>query len=155
MREGYRGHFIVDFQYAKGRIEESVAFVTKEMEEFEKDYAAKNWKEYKQDNKLQKLIDRTVENILTALIEISGSILVEKGISGHNYAEILKKAGQLFGFAEKDQERLSKLAVQRNRLAHRYLNYRWQAIKTYKNTVPLVKRLLIAAIQREKEKKTA
>ena len=146
---------MVDFQHAKGRIEESVAFITNEMEEFEKDYAAKDWKEYKQDNKLQKLIDRTVENILTALIEISGSILVEEGISCHNYAEILKKAGQLFGFAEKDQEQLSRLAVQRNRLAHRYLNYRWQAIKTYKNTVPLVKRLLIAAIQREKEKKTA
>ncbi len=28
---------MVDFQYAKGRIEESVAFITKEMEEFEKD----------------------------------------------------------------------------------------------------------------------
>ena len=144
---------MVDFQYAKGRIEESIDFISNEIEEFEKDYAAKDWKEYKQDNKLQKLIDRTVENILTALIETSGTILVEEGISGHSYAQILKEVGQLFRFTEKEQEELSRLAVQRNRLAHRYLNYRWQAIKTYKNSAPLIKRLLIAVIEREKKKK--
>jgi len=144
---------MVDFQYAKGRIEESVDFISKEIEEFEKDYAAKDWEAYKQDNKLQKLIDRTVENILTALIETSGTILVEEGITGHSYAEILKKVGQVFHFTEKEQEELSGLAVQRNRLAHRYLNYRWEAIKAYKNTAPLIRRLLVAAIEREKRKR--
>lgn len=144
---------MVDFQYAKGRIEESVDFISKEMEEFEKDYAAKDWKEYKENNKLQKLIDRTVENILTALIEISGTIVVEEGISGRSYAEILVKVGQLFGFTDKEQEELSRLAVQRNRLAHRYLNYRWEAIRSYKKAAPLIRRLLVAAIEREKKKK--
>lgn len=144
---------MVDFQYAKGRIEESVDFISKEMVEFEKDYAAKDWKEYKENNKLQKLIDRTVENILTALIEISGTIVVEEGISGRSYVEILVKVGQLFGFTDKEQEELSRLAVQRNRLAHRYLNYRWEAIRSYKKAAPLVRRLLIAAIEREKKKK--
>jgi uncharacterized protein YutE (UPF0331/DUF86 family) len=142
---------MVDFQYAKGRIEESVDFISKEMEEFEKDYAAKDWQEYKENNKLQKLIDRTVENILTALIEISGTIVVEEGISGRSYAEILVKVGQLFGFTDKEQEELSKLAVQRNRLAHRYLNYRWEAIRSYKKAAPLIRRLLVAAIEREKK----
>lgn len=144
---------MVDFQYAKGRIEESVDFISKEMEEFEKDYAAKDWKEYKENNKLQKLIDRTVENIFTALIEISGTIVVEEGISGRSYAEILVKVGQLFGFTDKEQEELSRLAVQRNRLAHRYLNYRWEAIRSYKKAAPLIRRLLVAAIEREKKKK--
>jgi uncharacterized protein YutE (UPF0331/DUF86 family) len=142
---------MVDFQYAKGRIEESVDFISKEMEEFEKDYAAKDWQEYKENNKLQKLIDRTVENILTALIEISGTIVVEEGISGRSYAEILVKVGQLFGFTDKEQEELSRLAVQRNRLAHRYLNYRWEATRSYKKAAPLIRRLLVAAIEREKK----
>ena len=144
---------MVDFQYAKGRIEESIDFISKEIEEFQKDYAAKDWKEYKENNKLQKLIDRTVENILTALIEISGTIVVEEGISGRSYAEILTRVGQLFGFTDKEQEELSRLAVQRNRLAHRYLNYRWEAIRSYKKAAPLIKRLLVAAIEREKKKK--
>lgn len=144
---------MANFNYAKGRIEESIEFITREMEEFEKDYAAKDWKEYKQNNKLQKLIDRTVENILTALIEISGTVLVEEGISGHSYSEILKKIGEFFDFTEKQQKNLSILAVQRNRLAHRYLNYRWEAIKAYKKTEPLIKKLLVAVIEREKKKK--
>jgi len=144
---------VADFYYAKGRIEESIEFITKEMEEFQKDYAAKDWKEYKQNNKLQKLIDRTVENILTALIETSGTVLVEEGISGHSYSEIFQKVGEFFHFTEKEQEQLSRLAVQRNRLAHRYLNYRWEAIKNYKKTVPLIKKLLVAVIEREKRKK--
>jgi len=144
---------VANFNYAKGRIEESIEFITREMEEFEKDYAAKDWKEYKQNNKLQKLIDRTVENILTALIEISGTVLVEEGISGHSYSEILKKIGEFFDFTEKQQKNLSILAVQRNRLAHRYLNYRWEAIKAYKKTEPLIKKLLVAVIEREKKKK--
>ena len=143
---------MADFNYAKGRIEESIEFITREMEEFEKDYAAKDWKEYKQDNKLQKIIDRTVENILTALIEISGTVLVEEGISGHNYSEIFQKAGEFFNFTEEEQHNLSMLAVQRNRLAHRYLNYRWEAVKSYKKAVPMIKRLLVAVIEREKGK---
>ena len=143
---------MADFHYAKGRIEESIEFITKEMEEFEKDYTAKDWKEYKKDNKLQKLIDRTVENILTALVEISGTILVEEGISGHSYSEILQNIGGFFHFSSKEQKQLSRLAIQRNRLAHRYLNYRWEAIKTYKKTVPLIKRLLTLSIKREKMK---
>ena len=80
---------MVDFQYAKGRIEESVDFISKEIEEFEKDYAAEDWKECDENNKVQKSIDRTVENILTALIEISWTIVVEEGISGRSYAEML------------------------------------------------------------------
>ena len=113
---------MADFNYAKGRIEESIEFITREMEEFEKDYTSKNWEEYKEDNKLQKLIDRTVENILTALIEISGTVLVEEGISGRNYSEILNKIAEFFSLTKKEQYNLSTLAVQRNRLAHRYLN---------------------------------
>lgn len=143
---------MADFNYAKGRIEESIEFITREMDESEKDYASKNWEEYKEDNKLQKLIDRTVENILTALIEISGTVLVEEGISGRNYSEILNKIAEFFSLTKKEQYNLSTLAVQRNRLAHRYLNYRWEAIKIYKKYVPMIKRLLLAVVEREKGK---
>jgi len=58
-----------EYKYAKGRIAESIQFISQELKEFEEDYSNKNWTEYQEDKKLQKLIDRTVENILTALIE--------------------------------------------------------------------------------------
>ena len=76
-------------------------------------------------------MDRTVENILTALIEVCGTILVQEAVDMENYGEALAKCCKLLGLSEEEQRNLSKLAVQRNRLAHRYLNFRWQAIKTY------------------------
>ncbi len=57
-----------EFNYAKGRITDSLQFIAIEIKEFEQDYILKSWKDYKKDRKLQKLMDRTVENIFTALI---------------------------------------------------------------------------------------
>lgn len=46
-----------EFKYAKGRIIESLQFISEEIKEFETDYASKNWDDYQGDKKLQKLID--------------------------------------------------------------------------------------------------
>jgi hypothetical protein len=58
----------MQFSYAKGRIIDTIEFISREMSEFSTDYAQRQYKEYASDSKLQKLIDRTIENILTALI---------------------------------------------------------------------------------------
>ncbi|HEC66530.1 MAG TPA: hypothetical protein ENI23_14680 [bacterium] len=107
-----------EYRYAKGRVLESIQFITEEMKEFDTEYANKTWKEYHDDKKLQKLIDRTVENILTAIIEVSGTVLTEKGIAVKSYGDALKECSKFFNFSEKEQHSLSKLAIQRNRLAH-------------------------------------
>jgi uncharacterized protein YutE (UPF0331/DUF86 family) len=120
-----------EFKYARGRIAESIQYFSEEIREFESDYANKTWTDYQSDKKFQKLVDRTVENILTALIEICGTILVEEGIGVDSYSDALKKSSQLLGFSEEEQDILSRLAIQRNHLAHRYLNFRWQAIKMF------------------------
>ncbi|MDY7033319.1 MAG: HepT-like ribonuclease domain-containing protein [Thermodesulfobacteriota bacterium] len=138
--------------YAKRRIAESILFISKEMKEFEEDYLNKTWQDYKDDTKLQKLMDRTVENILTALIEASGSSLAEEGIAAESYSDVLKKAAQLFDFDEDDQESLAKLALQRNRLAHRYLNFRWDVITMYTDKRHLIKKLLTVLLKREESK---
>ena len=140
------------FTYAKGRISETLQFISREMKEFEEEYMNKTWKEYQKDTSLQKLIDRTVENILTALIELCGTILVEKGISVESYGDVLKKVASLFGLEEKEQESLLRLAVARNRLAHRYLNFRWNAVELYKDNKELVKKLLNSILKTEEER---
>ncbi len=140
-----------EFRYAKGRIVESLQFISMEIKEFETEYSGKTWKDYQNDRKLQKLIDRTVENILTALIEISGTILTQEGIAVESYAQILKDCAKKFGFSETEQESLSKLAVQRNRLAHRYLNFRWEAIKKFTETKILISKFL-SRVMTEEEK---
>ena len=131
-----------EFNYAKGRITDSLQFIATEIKEFEQDYSTKSWKDYKNDRKLQKLMDRTVENIFTALIEICGTILTQEGISVESYAQVLSECAQRLGFSEEEQEILAKIAIQRNRLAHRYLNFRWQAINMFVKNKSLIIKLL-------------
>ena len=139
---------MAEFHYAKGRIGDSLQFIAREMAEFDKEYSRKTWAEYQQDGKLQKLMDRTVENILTALVEVCGTILAEKGIAAENYGEVLKQAAALFSLSEDEQNDLAKLAVQRNRLAHRYLDYKWQAIKMFNEQRSLIQTLLKNILER-------
>jgi len=141
-----------EFNYARGRIGESLQFITGEIKEFESEYASKKFNNYQEDKKLQKLMDRTVENILTALIEVCGTILAQEGVDVENYGEALAKCCKLLGLSEEEQRNLSKLAVQRNRLAHRYLNFRWQAIKTYVDSKDIILKIIDSILKREKEK---
>ena len=140
-----------EFRYAKGRITESIAFITQEIDEFMSDYSDKSWKDYHEDRKLQKLMDRTVENILIAVIEICGTVLSEEGIKSDSYGEIVKICAKFFNLQDDDQENLSRLAIQRNRLAHRYLNHRWNAIKMFKEQQDLVVTLVKLILERETE----
>jgi uncharacterized protein YutE (UPF0331/DUF86 family) len=140
-----------EFKYAKGRVTESIQYLSEEIREFESEYADKTWKDYQDDKKLQKLVDRTVENILTALIEICGTILVEEGIGVDSYGDALKKSAKLLGFSEEEQDNLSRLAIQRNRLAHRYLNFRWQAIKMFGEQKNLIVKLVTRILERERK----
>ncbi len=138
-----------EFTYAKGRIVETLNFILEEIKEFETDYENKTWLDYQMDKKLQKLIDRTVENILTAFIELCGTIITQEGILAENYAEAVKKCSKIFDFDEKDQDALSKLAIQRNRLAHRYMDFRWQAVNAFKEQKQSVLKLLGKILLRE------
>ncbi|OGW03303.1 MAG: hypothetical protein A2889_04955 [Nitrospinae bacterium RIFCSPLOWO2_01_FULL_39_10] len=141
-----------EFKYAKGRVMESLAYITREMDEFESDYSSKTWADYSSDTKLQKLIDRTIENILTAVIEVSGVVLTERGISADSYPDVMKKIGDYFKFGDEEKENLAKFAVQRNRLAHRYLNFRWQVVKFYVQNRGVLKKLINSVYGYEKTK---
>lgn len=151
-RGTWKSSSMPEYRYAKGRILESIQFISEELKEFETEYANKTRQEYQDDRRLQKIMDRTVENILTALVEICGTVLTEEGISVESYADAVKRCGKLFGLSEEEQESLSKLAVQRNRLAHRYLNFRWQAVKMFALQRGLVMRLIAAILEREERK---
>lgn len=97
-------------------------------------------------------MDSTVENIFTALIEVCGTILAQEGVDVENYGEALAKCCKLLGLSEEEQHNLSKLAIQRNRLAHRYLNFRWQAIKTYIDSKDTILKVIDLILKREREK---
>ena len=134
----------------KGRIVETIQYISEEMKEFNEEYASKTREDYQNDKRLQKLIDRTVENILTAFIEVCGTILSEEGTGVDSYSDAIKKAAQKFKLSKGEQENLARLAIQRNRLAHRYLNFRWEAIKTFKAQSSLIVKLMTTILEKEK-----
>ncbi len=141
-----------EFRYAKGRIGDSLQYISEEMKEFAGEYADKTWKDYQEDKKLQKLIARTVENILTALIEVSGTILTEEGTGADSYSDAIRKAAKLLGLSEEEQGSLARLALQRNRLAHRYLNFRWEAIRMFKDQRDKILEFMSRMLEREEKK---
>ena len=143
---------MVEFRYARGRLIDSIRFISEEMKEFQQEYAEKTWREYQEDKKLQKLMDRTVENILTALIELSGTFLTEKGVAVESYGDAVRQTGKALGFSENEQEDLVKLAIQRNRLAHRYLNFRWQAVRLFAEKKDLIIRVIKTLLEEEERK---
>jgi uncharacterized protein YutE (UPF0331/DUF86 family) len=139
-----------DFKYARGRILDSLRFISEEMKEFQEEYSDKTRIDYQGDRKLQKLMDRTVENILTAFIEVCGTFLTEKGIAADSYSDTLRKCAQELGLHPENQEKLASLALHRNRLAHRYLNFRWQAIQDFSEKRDLVTNVLAILLKMEK-----
>ena len=141
-----------EYDYAAGRILESLQFISKEMKEFKSDYSDKTLTDYKNDIKLQKLMDRTVENILTALIEVCGVLNTENGIAVSNYQEAITECARFLKFTDEQQNKLGRLANLRNRLAHRYLNFRWQVIRTFHTEMNLVTKLIEALFKREETK---
>lgn len=143
---------MVEFRYARGRLIDSIRFISEEMKEFQQEYAEKTWREYQEDKKLQKLMDRTVENILTALIELCGTFLTEKGVAVESYGDAVRQTGKALGFSENEQEDLAKLVIQRNRLAHRYLNFRWQAIRLFTGKKDLIIRIITTLLEEEEKK---
>jgi len=140
------------FRYARGRIIDSIRFISEEMKEFQEEYGQKTKIQYQGDRKLQKLMDRTVENILTALVEVSGTFLTEKGIAAESYADALEKFARELGLNPGEQGSLAALAIQRNRLAHRYLNFRWQAVHDFAQKRALITKVVSLLLQREEGK---
>lgn len=69
-----------------------------------------------------------------------------------SYGDAVKRCSKLLGLSEEEQESLSKLTVQRNRHAHRYLNCRWQAVKMFATQRGVVVKLVAALPEREERK---
>ena len=142
-----------DFFYSKGRVIASVNFIVKEMEDFDAYFSGITWQNYRIMEPLKlKALEKTVENILTALIEISGVIVVEEEKRVEDYATVIEQASLIVGLTSNEATQLARLARQRNRLAHRYLDFKWEAIKSYMDTRNSIKHFLQLATIREEKK---
>ncbi|MBU3965169.1 DUF86 domain-containing protein [Patescibacteria group bacterium] len=102
--------------------------------------------EYEQDHMKRRQVERWIENLINAAIDISKTILAsQKRPIPSTYREILKGIDAIVGFPEGAGEQLAKWTELRNILAHEYLDIRWKRIDDFiKRSEPYFRKLIEA-----------
>jgi len=90
------------------------------------------FEEYRQDKVKKRNIERWVENIINATIDIAKIVLAsERKEMPRTYEQALSNFGFFIGFEEKEANELSTLARLRNILAHEYLVITYDRIRKF------------------------
>jgi len=96
------------------------------------DYQMVTFDDYREDKMKRRSIERWVENILNATIDIAKITLAsEKRLMPRTYEEALLNFGSLAGLSEEEAIRISKFANLRNILAHEYLEILYGRIEKF------------------------
>lgn len=91
-----------------------------------------DWKVYQSVREKRLEIERWVECLINATIDLSKMFLVIKGEGvPETSRELLFKMASFVFDKEEDGEAFSELARIRNALAHRYLDIKWEEIKRF------------------------
>ena len=102
-------------------------------------YQSVTWEDYK-DRRKRREVERWIENIINASIDIAKVLLSVKGLEiPQTYREILRDISLTNLFREELGLKISEWASLRNKLAHEYIDIRWDAIKKFvKESQPLL-----------------
>lgn len=91
--------------------------------------------EYEQDRSKRREVERWVENLMNATIDICKTALAsERQSVPSTYREIVERVGIIPIFSQDTSSRLSQWASLRNVLAHEYLDIRWKQIDNFIHT---------------------
>ncbi len=91
-----------------------------------------DWKVYQHERNKRLEIERWVECLINATLDLSKMFLSFRGEGiPETSREVLYKIASFVFEKESDAEAFSQLAKIRNTLAHRYLDIRWQDIKIF------------------------
>ena len=94
-------------------------------------YQSVTWEDYKNRRKRRE-VERWIENIINASIDIAKVLLSVKGLEiPQTYREILRDISLTNLFREELGLKISEWASIRNKLAHEYIDIRWDAIKKF------------------------
>ncbi len=134
---------------------EHLTFLENELKDLEK-FKNLTWHEYSQEGSKRRDVERWVENLVMASLDIAKIVLSsEKKELPQTYRETLKVFGALY-INESFGEKIAQFAELRNIIAHEYLDIRWSRIQRfvdaveelYKEFIPEVKKLLNEAQSR-------
>lgn len=102
-------------------------------------YQSLTWEDYKEKRKRRE-VERWIENIINSSIDIAKVLLSIKGLEiPQTYREIHRNLSLTNLFRKELGFEISEWASIRNKLAHEYIDIRWDAIKKFiKESQPLL-----------------
>jgi len=107
-------------------------------------YSKLEYKQYSEDKDVRRLVDRMIENITNALIDIAKIVISDNNLEiPDSYAGIMEKIGGIFNFNDEEKTSLIQIPKLRNILAHEYLDIKWKNIKNFIDIYQLTAKLLI------------
>ena len=127
----------------KQRLLKHVSFLEIELRDYPK-FRQITQVEYREDRDKSRNVERWVENIINASIDISKVILTYEGKGlPDNYKEIVLSLSLVKELGIGNAEALSSWVKFRNIISHEYLDIRWASIKKFiSETEPLYRDLL-------------
>lgn len=112
-----------------------------------------DWKVYQTKRSKRLEIERWVESLINATLDISKMLLtIEGGEIPETSREVLFWIGSHIYNKEEEAEAFSELAKIRNTLAHRYLDMKWGDIKRFLRIAPQLYPPFLNFIKKEIEK---
>jgi uncharacterized protein YutE (UPF0331/DUF86 family) len=137
----------------KSKIISSLDYLEKELPFLSGYKKEVDWKVYQTQRSKRLEIERWVESLINAPMDISKILLaVGNEEVPETSREILFKVGSLVFGNEVKAEAFSELAKIRNTLAHLYLDVKWEDIKRFLQLVPEWYPFLLDFVKKEVEK---
>jgi len=95
-------------------------------------FSSLNWQRYKDDRDTQRNIERLIENVANASIDVSKILLAGEEVEMPNsYKDIILRLGTIGVLNTEEAGKLADYAALRNILAHQYLDIKWDKIKYF------------------------
>ena len=111
-----------------------------------KEYEGLSWREYQNNDIKRRVVERSIENVMNAVIDISKIILAsQKRPAPQGYKQIIESASLFLKMPEEEVRHISSWASLRNILAHEYLDIRWKDIYAFLSNLNVVRTFLNAA----------
>ncbi len=133
----------------KGSIFTRISFLESELKDLS-EQKNMDWKTYLENKLLRKNVERTIENIVNALIDISKIVLSDKaaGEIPQTYGAVILKLSELKIIEFELAQQLAEYVKLRNFLSHQYLDLRWDKIKGFLKDAPESFSLFIQQIKK-------
>lgn len=120
----------------KARLLEILDFLRGEIDDFKR-FQDLTWQEYQNQRPKRREVERWIENIINASLDIAKIILAsQKKDIPSTYQETLRLLGTTDIFEQEFADRFSGWARLRNILAHRYLDLKWEQIQRFIKEAP-------------------